>query len=89
MTDLLVEAKKTIEAAGTAGLSGAQLRSLRGRYTRILNLGLAVNPEPADSRKRDASSASRGTCFGASMPNAPTRSGTGPTRSTLNPRDAA
>jgi len=54
MADLLVEAKATVESAGTDGLSAGQLRSLRGRYTRILNLGLAANPEPADGRKRDA-----------------------------------
>lgn len=55
MADLLVEAKRALEGAGTGGLGGGQLRSLRGRYTRVLNnIGCAANPEPANGRKRDA-----------------------------------
>lgn len=57
MADLLVEAKNTLEAAlaaDQAGLSKAQLRNLRFRYTRILTHAKAANPEPAGDRKRDA-----------------------------------
>ncbi len=54
MADLLVEAKRAVDAAGSTGLDRAQLRSLRGRYTRILNIGHAANPEPTDGAKRNA-----------------------------------
>lgn len=54
MADLLVEAKQAVEAAGAEGLTRRQLRSLRARYTRILNIGYAANPEPASGRKRNA-----------------------------------
>ncbi len=54
MADLLVEAKRAVEAAGAEGLDRRRLRALRARYTRTLNLGYAANPEPASGRKRDA-----------------------------------
>lgn len=53
MADLLVEAKRAVEAAGPDGLNARQLRTLRGRYTRIVNAGRAANPEPA-ARKRNS-----------------------------------
>ncbi|MGH2804055.1 MAG: IS66 family transposase [Thermoleophilaceae bacterium] len=54
MADLLVQAKRAVDAAGNDGLDRRQLRSLRARYTRILTIGCAANPEPAPGRKRNA-----------------------------------
>ena len=59
MADLLVEAKKAVEAAlaaEEAGLSARQLKALRTRYTRIVKAGYAAVPEGhrAGSYDRDA-----------------------------------
>lgn len=56
MAELLVEAKRAVDTAlanDADGLTKAQLRRFRTRYTRIINQGLAANPEPA-GRKRNA-----------------------------------
>lgn len=53
MADLLVEVKGAVETAGIDGLTPAQLKGFRSRYTKVLTMAAAANPEPAAGGKRN------------------------------------